>query len=326
MARVLVTGATGFTGKHLARRLVAEGHEVVALVRASSNHDELTKLGIQCVAADLTSASEMQQLVVGFSRVFHVAAAYRTEHQHRDEFWHVNVDGTRNLLEAARQNGVERFIHCSTVGVQGEIARPPAVESDPMAPGDHYQESKAKGELLALEYFEKGLPVSVVRPVGIYGPGDRRFLKLFRGVSSGTFVMIGDGETLYHMTYIDDLIDGFMLASTHEAALGEVFAIAGPRYTTIRELVNSIADILEKPHPRLRVPLAPVYAAAVVCDKLCRTVGVSPPLYPRRLDFFSKDRAFSTEKARRLLGYEPRVDLNEGLRKTADWYKANNLI
>jgi nucleoside-diphosphate-sugar epimerase len=215
---------------------------------------------------------------------------------------------------------VERFVHCSTVGVQGEIKDPPADEDYRFEPGDHYQDSKLQGELLARQYFNDGLPGVVVRPVGIYGPGDKRFLKLFRPINRGYFLMIGHGKTLYHLTYIDDLIEGFILAGRKPEALGKVFTIAGERYTTIKELVDLIADILHKPRPKLRVPLAPVHAAAALCETICKPLGISPPLYPRRVEFFAKDRAFRIERARRELGYQPQIGLREGLTRTAAWY------
>jgi nucleoside-diphosphate-sugar epimerase len=327
MGDVLVTGGTGFTGSALCARLRADGHRVVAFARPQSRVDSLRALGVEIRLVDLGDAASVEQAFEPFDVVYHVAAAYRSEHAARDEFTRVNVDGTRYLLEAARKRGVGRFVHCSTVGVQGEIEDPPADESYRFKPGDHYQESKLQGELLARSYFEAGtLAGAVVRPVGIYGPGDLRFLKLFRSIANGSFVMIGSGEVLYHMTYIDDLVSGFVLAGTVPAAVGEVFTIAGPEYTTLRVLVDKIAHVLGRKPPRLRIPFTPVYVAAVVCDKLWRSVGLSPPLYPRRVEFFELDRAFSIEKAKRLLGYAPRYSLDEGLAKTAAWYREQNLI
>jgi nucleoside-diphosphate-sugar epimerase len=326
MGKVLVTGATGFTGGKLAERLRSNGEEVVAFVRAAGHTDALKRLGVECRVVDIKNAQDVANNFSGIDRVYHIAAAYRAEHVDHEEFRAVNVEATRNLLDAAVQFRVKRFVHCSTVGVQGEIENPPAAEDYRFKPGDHYQQSKLDGELLALEYFRGGLPGAVVRPVGIYGPGDTRFLKLFRPIQRGRFVMIGKGDVLYHMTYIDDLVDGFLLAGTKDAALGEVFTIAGPEYTTIRELVDTIASILGTKPPRLSVPFRPVYWASVVCDKLCRAIKVSPPLYPRRVEFFELDRAFSTAKAERLLGYRPKVRLAEGLRRTADWYRKEHLI
>lgn len=326
MDRTLVTGASGFTGGALCRRLRADGHEVVAFVRGSSRTEALEALGVECRVVDLRDAADVRAHFEAFDRVYHIAAAYRTEHADKQEFRAINVDGTRHLLEAAAAAGVGRFVHCSTVGVQGEIEDPPADEDYRFQPGDHYQQSKLEGELLARDAFARGLPGAVVRPVGIYGPGDTRFLKLFRPISRGRFVMIGSGKTLYHMTYIDDLVEGIVLAGTREAALGQVFTIGGPRYTTLRELVDLIAEVLGAPRPRLRVPLWPVLAAAHVCEKLCEPLGISPPLYPRRVEFFALDRAFSIERARKLLGYEPRFDLREGIARTAAWYREQGLI
>jgi nucleoside-diphosphate-sugar epimerase len=326
LSKVLVTGATGFTGGKVAERLVNNGHAVVAFVRTSSNTTALEKLGVECRVVDIRSADDVASNFAGISIVYHIAAAYRSEHADHGEFHAVNVEATRNLLDAAVANKVNRFVHCSTVGVQGEIEAPPAAEDYRFNPGDHYQQSKLDGELLALEYFKDKLPGSVVRPVGIYGPGDTRFLKLFRPIAKGRFVMIGKGDVLYHMTFVDDLVDGFMLAGEKEAALGEVFTIAGPQYTTIRELADTIADVQNVKRNRLRVPFLPVYWASVVCDILCRAIKISPPLYPRRVEFFELDRAFSTDKAERLLGYKAKVSLADGLARTAAWYKEAGLI
>lgn len=326
MGDILVTGATGFTGSALCRRLTSAGHSVVAFVRPTSKSKKLQDLGVTCKVVDICNRQEVFSEFRNIDKVYHIAAAYRAEQSTTDEFRQVNVEATRNLLEAAKAQGIERFIHCSTVGVQGEIDDPPASEDYRFLPGDHYQDSKLDGELLARSYFAEGLPGTVFRPVGLYGPGDTRFLKLFKSVDKGVFLMIGSGNVLYHMTYIDDLIDGILLCGTHPQALGEVFTIGGNGYTTLRELVGLIADVLGRPHPRLRIPYTPVYWASIVCDKVCKMGGINPPLYPRRVEFFSKDRAFSIEKAKRLLGYNPQIDLLEGLNRTASWYRENGFL
>lgn len=323
----LVTGASGFTGGALCRRLAAGGADVTAFVRSPGRCDELRSMGVRVVAVDITSADEVKAAFRPFSAVYHIAAAFRVEEDSLAAFRLVNVEATRNLLEAAAAAGVRRFVHCSTVGVQGEIDDPPASEEYRFRPGDEYQQSKMEGEVLAREFFARsGLPGVVVRPVGIYGPGDARFLKLFRPISRRRFVMIGSGRPLYHLTYIDDLVDGFVLAGSRPEAPGEVFTIGGPRYTTLNELVRLIAGAVGAPPPRVRIPYAPVHAAAAVCQAVCRAAGVKPPLYPRRVEFFAKSRAFSIGKARRLLGYSPKVDLEEGLGRTAAWYREKGLL
>ncbi len=320
MSRVLVTGATGFTGTALCRRLVGEGASVAAFVRPTSELAALRALGVECRVVDIADTKDVTRAFEHWQTVYHLAAAYRTEHSDRDEFRRVNVEATRVLLEAARSAGVGRFVHCSTVGVHGEIEDPPADESYRLRPGDHYQESKLEGEQLAQRYFAEGLPGTVVRPVGIYGPGDRRFLKLFRSIQRGWFVMIGDGRVLYHLTYIDDLIDGFLLAASRPEALGRTFILCGPRYTSLDQLADAIAEAVGRRRRRWRVPYTPVALAAVATERICRPLGIEPPLYPRRVEFFALDRAFSSGAARERLGYRPKVDLEEGLTRTARWY------
>jgi nucleoside-diphosphate-sugar epimerase len=259
--------------------------------------------------------------------VYHVAATYRTEGVPRKYFWQVNVDGTRRLLEAAQRAGVARFVHCSTVGVQGEIKNPPATEDAPFSPGDVYQESKLAGELLARKFFEDNkLPGAIVRPVGIYGPGDMRFLKLFRFIHNGKFRMLGSGRVLYHLTFVEDLVAGIALAGEKAEAVGQAFTIGGSEYTTMTELVARIAKALNVPVPRKKIPVWPVWFSGLLCEMICRPFGIEPPIYRRRVDFFIKDRAFDISKARKLLGYEPKVDLDNGLQRTAAWYHAQGLL
>ncbi len=325
--KAFVTGATGFTGSHLCRILVDRGYSVSALVRKSSKTDDLENIGVKPVIGDLADLSSLNGALENTDTVFHVAAAYRQEGISKDEFWKVNVEGTEALLEFAEQSQVKRFVHCSTVGVQGEIANPPAKESDPYQPGDHYQESKMEGEKLALKFFEEqSLDGVVVRPVGIYGPGDMRFLKLFKFINNGKFRMIGKGDVLYHLTYVEDLVEGIILAGENKNAIGNTYTIGGNEYLTLKELVSLIAGILGKPAPKKNLPLKPVYWASAICETVCRPFGIEPPLYRRRLDFFTKDRAFDISKAKKELGYKPQVSLKEGLKITAKWYKENNLI
>jgi nucleoside-diphosphate-sugar epimerase len=326
VSKILITGATGFTGTALSHRLAEQGESLVAFVRPTSRTGTLTRLGVECRTVDIKNPQDVADNFGEIDRVYHLAAAWRSEHADEDEFRLVNVEATRNLLDAAKAAGVRRFVHCSTVGVQGQIDEPPADEDYRFNPGDHYQQTKLQGETLAREYFSSGLRGTIIRPVGLHGPGDRRFLKLFRPISRGYFVMIGPGKNQYHLTYIDDLIDGMVLAGRVPAAEGEVFTLAGETPSTVREIVNIIAQVLGKARPRLWVPFYPVFYGSMVCERVCKAIGVEPPIYPRRVEFFYKDRAFSIAKAKRLLGYQPKVSLHEGLRKTGDWYRKYHMI
>jgi dihydroflavonol-4-reductase len=317
---VLVTGATGFTGGHLARALQQRGYRVRALVRPTTDASDLIRAGLEVVPGDITSQQEVDRAASGVNAVYHLAALFRTAGHTSGEYRAVHVDGTRNVLEAAARFGVDRVVHCSTAGVHGAIRDIPASEESPFNPGDIYQETKLEGELLAQEAFRGGVPGVIVRPVGIYGPGDLRFLKLFRAVRSGRFRMFGTGEVPYHLTYIDDLVAGFILCGERPEALGEVYILAGDKHVSLNELVSAVAHSMGVRPPRGHLPLGPLLAAAAACEWLCRPLGVDPPLHKRRVEFFVHPRAFTNAKARRDLGFAPEVQLSEGLRRTADWY------
>jgi nucleoside-diphosphate-sugar epimerase len=213
-------------------------------------------------------------------------------------------------------------VHCSTVGVHGDIDSPPADEDAPLRPGDVYQDTKVEGERLARAAAARtGIELTIARPSGIYGPGDRRLLKLFRGVARRRFVVLGDGRIFYHLTYIDDLVEGFRLCADVAAAAGRTYTIAGGEVSTLNELVSLIAEEAGVPPPRLHLPVWPFWMAGAACEAVCRPFGVEPPLYRRRVDFFTKSRAFRIDRARRELGFEPAVDLREGVRRTLAWYK-----
>ena len=323
----LVTGASGFTGTHLCRRLLQEGGAVRAFVRPSSNPHTLGSMGAEIVRGDVRDPDSVKHAVRGVKRVYHLAAVYRQEAVSRQQVWDTHVTGTQVLLEASLKAGVERFVHCSTVGVQGAIANPPAKETAPYHPGDEYQRTKMEGERLALKFFgETGLPGVIIRPAGIYGPGDLRFLKLFKHIQSRRFVMFGNGEVLYHFTYVQDLVTGMKLASERPEAIKQIYTIAGNEYVTLNTLVALVADCVGAPRPRWRFPFWPLWLASVGCEIVCKPLGIEPPLYRRRADFFRKDRAFDISKAKTDLGYMPQMDLKTGLQITADWYMQNGYL
>ncbi|MFW6194844.1 MAG: NAD-dependent epimerase/dehydratase family protein [Halobacteriota archaeon] len=325
--KVLVTGGTGFTGSHLVKRLLEEGYDVYFTARDKNKAKHLEDLGAKRILCDIRDREGVMKAVEGKDFVFHIAAAFQDYTMKDKDYYQINVTGTKNLLDAALYHGVKRFVHCSTVGVLGDVKEVPADENTPANPGDVYQETKYEGERTALEYYEEHkLPVVVIRPAGIYGPGDMRFLKLIKMVKNKRFVMFGKGDNLYHLTYIDDLIESFVLCATKEGVEGEVFIIAGERPITMKEFVEEISRTLDVPYPWKRVPVSPVLLLSIFCEKVCRLVNVSPPLFPRRLDPFRKNRAFSIDKAKRVLGYKPATDLRTGLKNTIQWYEKNNYL
>lgn len=323
---ILVTGGTGFTGSHLCRRLVETGHMVRAIARDldADSAAALHTWGVEVVQGDVTDRASLDRAMEGVDLVYHIAALYRDASATEQDMWEVNAQGTRNMLEAAEQAGVRRFVHCSTIGVHGSVKNPPADEQASLDPGDPYQTTKLEGEQIAWEFIEAGrLPVAIFRPAGIYGPGDFRFLKLIRSIKNGSFVMIGDGEVLFHMVYIDDLVDGILLCGRCDNAVGNVYILAGEKYVTLNELVQMIGEMVGNQPSSLRIPFQPVYLAGYACEMICKPFGISPPLFRRRVDFFRKSRAFDISKARQELGYDPKVSLETGFSRTIEWYEEN---
>jgi dihydroflavonol-4-reductase len=318
--RVALTGATGYTGGRVLAALLARGDEVGALVRPASVGR--LKGGARVVLGDLEDERVLAQLVEGADAVIHVAAVYRTA-GHPDAYYReVNVGGTGRLLEAAARGGVRRFVHTSTVGVHGDVKNPPADESAPIAPDDIYQATKAEAEALALAFHKKrGLPVTVLRPGAIYGAGETRLLKLFRAIARGRYAIVGSGRAYYHPVFVDDLVDGYLLALERSEAVGEAFIVAGPGYVTQQQLAELIARHTGGRLLPFHIPVGPVRLAAALCEAVCVPLGIDPPLHRRRVEFWTKSRAFSIEKARRLLGYAPKVDLEEGVRRTVASYR-----
>ncbi len=320
--RALVTGATGFTGGHLVRGLAARGHQVRAIARNPARAADLEQQGVAVLRGDLRDRASLNAAVSNIDVVYNIAAIYREAGTSTEMYRQVNATSVAELIEAAHAAGVKRVVHCSTVGVHGDVEHPPANEDAPLRPGDIYQETKLEGEELARSTGQRlGIEVTIVRPTGIYGPGDRRLLKLFRGVARGRFPMLGSGQIYYHLTYIDDLVEGFCLCGEHPAAAGRTYIIAGPEVTTLNELVERIARVAGAKPPGIHWPVWPVWIAGALCEALCKPFGLEPPLYRRRVDFYTKSRSFDISRARAEIGYAPRVSIEDGAARTLAWYR-----
>lgn len=322
--KILVTGATGFTGSGLVRRLLADGHQVVGLDNQKGLFwDELAKLGADLRLGSVTDKDAVTQATEGCEVVHHLAAAFRQLNVPDSVYDEVNVQGTRVVCEACLECGVRKLMYCSTQGVHGNIDNPPGDETSPIEPADHYQLTKYKGEEVVQEFVkDKNLNAVIVRPTAIYGPGDpARFLHLFKLARKGTFNMFGDGQTTYHPVYIDNLVDCFLLAVEKEGNAGEAYLGADEHYYTLDDLVKHVGTAIGVDVKIRHLPFWPLYFAAVCCELICKPLRITPPLFRRRVDWFRQVRAFKIDKARRELGYEPRIDIHEGLKRTGEWYK-----
>lgn len=326
--KVLVTGGTGFTGKALVKRLLDDGYEVVSLdYQEGLKTDEIRAWGAKVVIGSVTDRNVVEECMEGVDIVQHLAAAFRELDVPDSYYDEVNVGGSKNVLEAAFAHKVRKFVYCSTCGVHGNVDNPPGDETAPIQPADYYQRTKYEAEPLVNSYCEKGMETVILRPAAIYGPGDpERFQMIFKRVSNGTFPMFGSGKTYYHPLYIDNLVDVLMLAMEPGKGVGEAYLIADEEYVEIETLVKKTANALGVPVKIPHFPVMPLVIAGHIFEKICAPFHITPPIFPRRVDWFRQNRAFKIDKAKKELGYQPKIDLDEGLKRTGEWYRQEGYI
>lgn len=321
--RAVVTGAGGFIGYNLANALVNAGWAVAGLdLHYPTAAGAGRKPRFEAYTADFRDTAALRPTLQGAEVLFHLAAAHLNVSLPDSEYWDVNVRSLPALLRAAQEAGVRRVVHVSSVGVYGNLRQWPANEESPKHPQSIYGTTKLEGETLALRTArELGLELTAIRPAWVYGPGCPRTAKLYRTLRKGRFAMIGRGDNLRHPVFIDDLVAAMMVAADHEAAPGQVFLVAGPDTVTSRQLVEAFSQVLATPLPGVRVPYALGYLAALAAEAVFAPLRRQPPISRRSLEFFNTNNAFDTGKARRMLGFEPRVTFVEGLRATAPWLR-----
>ncbi|MGI9259848.1 MAG: NAD-dependent epimerase/dehydratase family protein [Gammaproteobacteria bacterium] len=326
--KVCVTGGTGFTGAALASRLIEDGHQVNIIDKqAGLMADELKARGANLILADLADEDALGKALDNCEVVFHVAAAFREINVPESEYYRVNVEGTRLVAARCVEARVRKLVYCSTQGVHGDIHDPPGDENSPVAPADYYQATKYEGELELQAISDSDLEYTILRPTAIYGPGDPgRFLMLFKQAKKGVFPMFGSGRTFYHPVYIDNLVDAFLLAAKPDTGSGQAYIIGDSEFVTIEDLVRRVAVSMDVQVSIPHFPLWPLSLAGRVCEAACKPFGIRPPIFPRRVDWFQQVRAFRIDKAARDLGYSPRIGLDEGLKRSCEWYREQGLI
>jgi nucleoside-diphosphate-sugar epimerase len=327
MSRTLITGATGFIGCRMAELLHRDGRDVagVGLVRndvEAERADALRRAGVPLIEADLSSPGELGQACQGVETVIHLAAAQHEANVDAAYFLRINVEGTRELLHTSERHGVKRVFYASSIGVYG---RGDGVldEDTPVAPDNAYGRSKVEAERAIREYVAGGsrLEVFIGRIGETYGPWDRRLYKLFAGIARNRFRLVGSGTNLHQPVYVDDLVAMIDRMLATKGAAGRPLVLAGDQAITTREMCEAIGRAVGRNLGRLHVPLWPLVVAAVAMEATLGRAGIQPPLHRRRLDFFVKSLAFSTERRRRLLALPPQRSFEEGVRLTAAWYR-----
>jgi len=318
---VLVTGATGFLGSTLVERLVKDGHEVTVLSRRPCSLANLKRQKLNLCYASFGDLDTLRGITNGKEVIFHLAALINAPRESVHLYQQANVLTTKNLLRVIDRSVLKSFVYCSSVAVYGKLKNLPADETTGPHPDNLYGQSKYEAEKICMDFFNKEkIPVVIVRPTWIYGPRDRRTFKLFKLINNRFFKIIGNGEVLIHPVFVDDLVDALNLCAVEEKANGQTFIIGGKEVVELNNLVSLIAKALNKPSPRMHIPLWLAEIAAFILEKSYGYLGRQAPLSRRRLEFFTRSQQYDISKAERELSFKPRYDLIKGLNLTVNWY------
>lgn len=313
----VVTGAAGFIGRHLTRRLVAEGWTVRA-VDLHAFAGDAAELGSSLHEMDIRDPAALEAVLEGAETVFHLASAHLQVGAPRGWYESVNVDAAAALVTACSRAGVRQLVHTSSVGIYGHVEHPPADEDSPKRPANEYERTKLQGETIVIQKArELEVDLVVLRPGWVYGPGCPRTAKLLDTVRRGRFLYVGDGSNLRHPIYVADAVQAFLLAArAPEHARGRPYLVVGPRAVTVRELVECCAAALGVATPSLRLPRALVSPMAWIAEVGFGMLRREPPLSRRSLAFFDNDNSFDGRAAEEHLGFRPTIDLPRGLQDT----------
>ncbi len=323
--RALVTGANGFLGRWLVRRLRADGLEVRALVRPGGAPGPLADTGAEVVPGDVMDPACLAAAVRGADHVFHLAGIRRAPR--REDFLRVNVEGTRLLLEACAEHapGLRRFVLAGSLAAAGP-SRTPRREEEPFAPREWYGESKAEAERLTLGFAGR-MPVAVARPPRITGPGDRENLLFFRIAAKGIHLAFGREERPLSWIDVEDCARGMALLATRPEAAGEVFFLASPETTSVEGLQREVARALGAATRTVRIAPGVLRGMGSAADVASRVLGRHLPLNRKLAEqVLAPGWVCDSGKATRLLGFEASVSLRESVRRSAEWYRGQGLL
>ena len=317
---LFLTGALGFIGRAIADRYAAEGWEVRGVDLAAD-----PARGV--VAGDVTQPGDWQRHADGCEVVIHLAARVGLGGTH-DEFWPINVAATRHALDAAVRGGARRFVHTSSVVTFGNDFPDGVDESHPVRPtGAPYTDTKIASEQVVLAaHVNREVPCTIVRPGDVHGPGSRPWLILIlEAIRARRFVLPGRGEGIFSPVYIDDLVDGYVLAASAAEAEGQIFTISGGVGVQCREFFAPYHRWLGVKGPRtLPAPMALALAGAT--DRVARATGRPNEVNPAAVRYLMRPGTYSIGKAHAMLGYEPAVGWEEGLERSRAWAAQAGLL
>jgi nucleoside-diphosphate-sugar epimerase len=325
--KILVTGATGFVGSQLVKYLASQGkYAIRVLARKTSRLDDLKNLNnVEICYGDVNDFDSLKRAIDGIEAVIHLVSLIG-ESGKREDFFRVNVEGTRNLLEVCKDLKLKRFVHISSLSViTGYKDHDGTKEDAPYLPtGENYADSKIEGEKLVLDYGRKyELPITILRAGFIYGPGDRLFLPtVIQNLKEGKVILIDQGKKLLNLTYVDNLIEAIELSLEKEKAIGEIFNITDGEKISKKQFFFKVSNLMKISPPTKSIPF---FAAKALCEiisflfKVLR-IKKAPPISRMKLRFAGQNQWFNIYKSESILGYSHKIKFDEGIEKAVKWY------
>lgn len=329
MSKILITGVNGFIGSHLAEKFIQEGHEVIGLVRQTSDLSLIQNMDIQLRYGDITDIESLQNAFHDIECVVHnagIASDWGSLQYFRD----VNLDGTKRVGEAAKSSKVKRIVHMSSTAIHGFNHDEPVSEDGPLNPEGNYGISKMEGEQWIMDFGKaNNIEVSAIRPANVFGERDHTFIeKYIEAMVTNKIAYVNNGQSQTCPTYVRNLAQAVHLASQQNTAIGEAFIISDGLTINWKEFTDALAEELGVKKPTISIPLWFGLTAAGIIENAYKLVNAknSPFITKYRIYNGGTNYHFNIDKAKRLLGFEPVYDLNTAIKNTSDWYKAKYKI
>ena len=323
---VLVTGATGFIGRHLVERLSQEGYRLRALVRPETDAPWLNALGVEVVRGDVRDYPAVERAAANCQLIYHLAARTSNGNPSVKDTYPTNVEGTANVARVALQAGISRFVLASTTGIYGAIKNRAIDERTPVKPYSAYTTSKVEAERLVLSLHARhALPVVITRISSVFGPGNKSWLGLFQAIVAGRFRLIGSGDNYRHPGEVSDIVEGLFLCGTVSGVEGRTYILTGNEPIHLRSMIRLIQDELRAPALRRALPATPLRLYKLFNQAVRAFGGEQLPRFDR-VRFFLTDEIFNQSRARDELGYAPKVSLKEAIHRTAEWYRGQGYL
>lgn len=330
--RVLVTGATGFVGSHLVENLLERGYDATVLVRSTAQRKYVLPWlydgRVEVIYGDITDFSRVKTALKDMDVVFHLAALLGSWGIPEQQYYHVNVYGTRIIMEQSVQSNVDHVIYLSSTGVMGRLITLPADINHPCNPITAYEKSKYQAELLVRKSInEEHFPATIIRSTHVYGPRDYNTLQLYKLMKILRILPLPQsGRSLFQPIYYADLIQALVLCMEKDVSRGKTYIVAGSETITFKDFFNLSAKIMGIKVFKITMPSGLIHLMASINERVAKSLKVAPILTHSRKEFFERNHVYDTNRIRKDLGFNAKVPLKDGLRETIRWYNEQGLL